>query len=103
MLTIAETYVGSILRALVYSAMVSMSSYYNLHGNYDEAISCLNAALNIRPDSDQSHYNLALAYSGQGKTAQAIAEYRAALQINPRHDKALVNLGATLAQQGNMT
>jgi len=85
------------------SAMVSMSSYYNLHGNYDEAISCLNAALNIRPDSDQAHYNLALAYSGQGKTAQAIAEYRAALQINPRHDKALVNLGATLAQQGNMT
>jgi tetratricopeptide (TPR) repeat protein len=85
------------------SAMVSMSSYYNLHGNYDEAISCLNAALNIRPDSDQAHYNLALAYSGQGKTAQAIAEYRAALQINPRHDKALVNLGATLAQQGDLT
>jgi tetratricopeptide (TPR) repeat protein len=85
------------------SAMVSMSSYYNLHGNYDEAISCLNAALNIRPDSDQAHYNLALAYSGQGKTAQAVTEYRAALQINPRHDKALVNLGATLAQQGDLT
>ena len=85
------------------SAMVSMSSYYNLHGNYDEAISCLNAALNIRPDSDQAHYNLALAYSGQGKTTQAIAEYRAALKINPRHDKALVNLGATLAQQGDLT
>jgi tetratricopeptide (TPR) repeat protein len=85
------------------SAMVSMSSYYNLHGNYDEAISCLNAALNIRPDSDQAHYNLALAYSGQGKTAQAIAEYRATLQINPHHDKALVNLGATLAQQGDLT
>jgi tetratricopeptide (TPR) repeat protein len=85
------------------SAMVSMSSYYNLHRNYDEAISCLNAALTIRPDSDQAHYNLALAFSGQGKTAQAVAEYRAALKINPRHDKALVNLGATLAQQGDLT
>jgi tetratricopeptide (TPR) repeat protein len=85
------------------SAMVSMSSYYNLHRNYDEAISVLSAALKIRPDSDQAHYNLALAFSGQGKTAQAIAEYRATLQINPRHDKALVNLGATLAQQGDLT
>jgi protein O-mannosyl-transferase len=85
------------------SAMVSMSSYYNLHGDYDKAVSCLNAALKIRPDYDQAHYNLALAFSGQGKTAQAIAEYRAALRINPRHDKALVNLGATLAQQGDLT
>jgi tetratricopeptide (TPR) repeat protein len=84
------------------SAMVSMSSYYNLHGNYDDAISALNAALKIRPDDDQAHYNLAVAYSGQGKTAQAIAEYRATLSLNPRHDKALVNLGATLAQQGDL-
>jgi protein O-mannosyl-transferase len=85
------------------SAMVSMSSYYNLHRNYDEAISCLNAALKIRPDSDQAHYDLALAFSGQGKTAQAIDEYRTTLKINPRHDKALVNLGATFAQQGDLT
>ncbi len=85
------------------SAMVRMSSYYNLHGNYSLAVDCLEPALQVRPDDPQLHYNLALALSGEGKTDRAVAEYRATLALDPRHDKALVNLGATLAQQGGLT
>jgi tetratricopeptide (TPR) repeat protein len=59
-------------------------------------------ALAIDPNSPLSEYNLADAFSRQGKPGEAIEHYRQALRIQPGYAEAHYNLGVTLAQQGKL-
>ncbi|HZP59479.1 MAG TPA: tetratricopeptide repeat protein, partial [Opitutaceae bacterium] len=64
----------------------------------DEAIAHYQAALKLRPDYPDAHFNLAnaLAKNPQQRT-EAIAQYEAALQANPNYADAHNNLGILLA------
>ena len=59
------------------------------------------AALKIKPDFAEAHYNLGSALLGQGSVEEAIYHYREALRIEPNHKKARENLDALLQRVGS--
>ena len=65
----------------------------------DEAIAHYKAALELKPDYADAHYNLAKTLSKiPGQRADAVAQYEAALQADPAYADADNNLGILLAQ-----
>ncbi len=54
----------------------------------------------MKPDSPETHNNLATALDAQGRVAEAIQHYEEALRLRPSDAKAHKNLGVTLYQQG---
>jgi Flp pilus assembly protein TadD len=68
----------------------------------DEAITCFQQALQIKPDYADAHYNLGNVLQQKGRVDEAIAHYQKALQINPGHAEAHNNLGNVLEQMGRV-
>ncbi|MEO8097795.1 MAG: tetratricopeptide repeat protein [Acidobacteriota bacterium] len=65
-------------------------------GRFDAAVELLTKAVAANPTDVGSHFNLALAYTLQGKDAQAIPEYRKVLELEPDVYEAHINLGQVL-------
>jgi tetratricopeptide (TPR) repeat protein len=61
--------------------------------NYPAAIEALEKAAAANPQDFAIRFNLALAYSLEGKDQQAIAEYRKVLELKPGLEPAITNLG----------
>lgn len=53
-------------------------------GNSENAISSINEALKIKPDSDDAYIDLGLIYLKLGKTGEAVKAFKKALSINPK-------------------
>jgi len=70
-------------------------------GQADEAISSYLEALRIAPTAG-THFDLAVAYQGQGRLDEAHEQYSRALALEPDHLGANMNLGALLYEQGRM-
>ncbi|HEY4990114.1 MAG TPA: tetratricopeptide repeat protein [Opitutaceae bacterium] len=67
-------------------------------GHASEAISHLEAAVRLRPDFADAHYNLGNALSSDpSRAGEAVTEYRTALGLEPRLNQARANLGRALA------
>jgi tetratricopeptide (TPR) repeat protein len=71
-------------------------------GQLDEAISRLQAAIDLRPENGPAHNNLAKALLQKGRGAEAMAHYRKFLEIEPQNVEARNILGTALIQQGRM-
>jgi len=65
----------------------------------DEAVSCFEQALEIKPDHEEAFYNLGNTLIAQKKLEEAAAAYRRALKIKPDYVDALSNLGTAYRQQ----
>ena len=84
------------------------TSYYNLgvtlmeKGNYAEAISEFQKALQLKPNSETAHNNLGLVLAIKGEVPQAIAEFKTALMLKPDHVNAHMNLAMALYQEGDL-
>jgi len=65
-------------------------------GRFDAAVEILSKAIATDPADLNAHFNLALAYSLQGKDAEAIPEYRKVLELDPTIYEAHINLGQVL-------
>ena len=52
-------------------------------GNYDGALSCYNAGIELRPNEEGLYYNMARACFEKGDAAAALRSLEAALKINP--------------------
>jgi tetratricopeptide (TPR) repeat protein len=69
-------------------------------GQLDDAISKLQAAIDLRPENAPAHDNLAKALLKKGRVAEAMVHYRKFLEIEPENVEARNTLGTALIQQG---
>jgi protein O-mannosyl-transferase len=71
-------------------------------GQLDEAISKLQAAINLRPENAPAHDNLAKALLKKGQVTEAMVQYRKFLELEPANVEARNTLGTALIQQGHV-
>lgn len=71
-------------------------------GQLDEAISKLQAAVDLRPENAPAHDNLAKALLKKGQVADAMIHYRKFLELEPANVEARNTLGTALIQQGHV-
>ncbi len=71
-------------------------------GQLDDAISKLQAAIDLRPENAPAHDNLAKALLKKGQVAEATVHYRKFLELEPANVEARNTLGTTLIQQGHI-
>jgi len=72
-------------------------------GRLPEAVSHLERAAQLRPDSGQIHSDLGIALAGTpGRLADAIAEFRTAMGLRPESAVPHINLGNGLMQAGRL-
>jgi tetratricopeptide (TPR) repeat protein len=68
-------------------------------GELDEAISKLQAAIDLRPENAPAHDNLAKALLRKGQVAEAMVHYHKFLELDPANVEARNTLGTALIQQ----
>ena len=71
-------------------------------GQVDDAISKLQAAIDLRPENAPAHDNLAKALLKKGRVAEAMVHYRKLLEIEPENVEARNTLGTALIQHGHV-
>jgi tetratricopeptide (TPR) repeat protein len=71
-------------------------------GQLEEAISRLQAAIDLRPENGPAHDNLAKAFLQKGRLEEAMVHYRKFLEIEPQNVEARNILGTALIQQGHV-
>src|SRR3954463_7071904 len=84
-------------------AMNNLGIIFLEKGQLDEAISNLQAAIDVRPENAPAHDNLAKALLRKGgHTAEAMVHYHKLLEIEPDNVEARNTLGTALIQQGQL-
>jgi len=68
-------------------------------GQLDDAISKLEAAIDLRPENAPAHDNLAKALLKKGQVTEAMVHYRKFLELEPANVEARNTLGTVLIQQ----
>ena len=71
-------------------------------GHLNDAVKAYEAALVIKPDYAEVHYNLGVALKDLLNLEGAVKSYRNAITINPHYPAAHNNLGTTLKELGQM-
>jgi cytochrome c-type biogenesis protein CcmH/NrfG len=71
-------------------------------GQLDDAISKLQAAIDLRPENAPAHDNLAKALLKKGQVTEAMVHYRKFLELEPGNVEARNTLGTALIQQGRV-
>jgi tetratricopeptide (TPR) repeat protein len=103
---IAYTRRGAVHVGLNYKQMIE-EAYYNrgiahgVLGNYKQAISDFDRAIEINPNYAKAYNNRGNAYAGLGNYKQAISDYDRAIEINPNYEYAYNNRGIAYACLGN--
>ena len=82
-------------------AMNNLGIIFLEKGRLDDAISNLQAAIDVRPENAPAHDNLAKALLQKGQVSEAMVHYRKFLEIEPDNVEARNTLGTALIQQGN--
>ena len=75
---------------------------YLRQGKLDEAISLLQAAVDLRPDNSPAHENLAKALLQKGSVADALVHYQKLLELQPDNIEVHNIVGTVLVQQGRV-
>src|SRR5438445_3324604 len=70
-------------------------------GNLDEAISLLQAAVDLRPENSPAHENLAKALLQKGQVTDALVHYRRLLELQPDNIEVHNIVGTVLIQRGH--
>ncbi|MCJ7542625.1 MAG: tetratricopeptide repeat protein, partial [Desulfobacterales bacterium] len=73
---------------------------YGKKGQYDQAISNFNKALEINPKLAVVYYNRGLAFDNKGQYDQAISDYTKAIELNQRYADAYYNRGLAFDNKG---
>jgi len=83
-------------------AMNNLGIIFLEKGQLDDAISNLQAAIDVRPENAPAHDNLAKALLQKGQVAEAMVHYRKFLEIEPDNVEARNTLGTALIRQGRL-
>ena len=83
-------------------AMNNLGIIFLEKGQLDDAISNLQAAIDVRPENAPAHDNLAKALLRKGQVVEAMVHYRKFLEIEPENVEARNTLGTALIQQGRV-
>jgi tetratricopeptide (TPR) repeat protein len=83
-------------------AMNNLGIIFLEKGQLDDAISNLQAAIDVRPENAPAHDNLAKALLRKGQVEEAMVHYRKFLEIEPENVEARNTLGTALIQQGHV-
>ena len=75
------------------TAYYNQGRAYGQKGQYDQAISDYNKAIEIDPKFATAYNNRGIAYRQKGQHDQAISDYNKALEINPRDAEAYNSRG----------
>lgn len=70
------------------TGLINLGVMYGQMGDYATAERLLREAVRLRPDKADAHWNLATAFTAQGKLAEAAAEFHATLKADPYHPQA---------------
>ncbi len=81
-------------------ALNNLGTIFLQNGQLDEAISKLQAAIDLRPENGPAHDNLAKALLKKGRLDEAMIQNRKFLEIEPQNVEARNTLGTALIQQG---
>jgi tetratricopeptide (TPR) repeat protein len=76
---------------------------YLRQGKLDEAISLLQAAVDLRPENSPAHENLAKALLQKGQVTDALEHYRKLLELQPNNIEVHNIVGTMLIQQGHIS
>jgi predicted Zn-dependent protease len=71
-------------------------------GKLDEAISLLQAAVDLRPDNSPAQENLAKALLQKGRIPEALVHYRKLVELQPDNYEVHNIVGTVLVQQGHI-
>jgi tetratricopeptide (TPR) repeat protein len=86
-------------RALAHKESGTVLEY---NGQTGEAIHQYQEAIRLKPDYDEAHYNLGLAFFRTGQMDEAIRQYQEALRLNPDYAEAHYDLGVALDRKGQI-
>jgi tetratricopeptide (TPR) repeat protein len=75
---------------------------YLRKGKLDEAISLLQAAVDLRPENSPAQENLAKALLQKGRVGDALVHYRKLMQLQPDNVEVHNIVGTVFVQQGNV-
>lgn len=86
---LAKTYAAAGMPAEA-SYAAAMGDYCK--GNYDSAISRLQAVVQAKPDLAEAYYGLGASYDKKGTSAKAIEAYQKTLELQPDYEAARVSM-----------
>jgi tetratricopeptide (TPR) repeat protein len=81
-------------------AYFDLGTKYLQQGEYDQAISGYNKALELNPRYSEAYLNRGIAYRNKGQHDQAVSDYGKVLQIDPKDARAYCNRGNALVEKG---
>ena len=84
------------------AALVNRGTEALERGNPAEAVLLYQEALQIKPDDEDLHYNLGIAYARQDMTDKALEHYSEALRLFPDYVEVHNNLGNLLMRKGRL-
>jgi tetratricopeptide (TPR) repeat protein len=90
------------LRPNVPAFHANLAEAYRALGQFDRAVGCCRAALNLWADYPEACCNLGLALQGLGKRNEAADQFRRALALRPDFATAHNNLGIVLRELGQL-
>ena len=79
----------------------NLGALLKMKGDTQNAITCFNKAIQIKPNYPEAHYNLGIALQEQGDLTAAIASYNTALQLKPNYPEAHWNSSLTMLLGGD--
>ena len=71
-------------------AFFNLGFAYHRTGQLDQAVGTYRLALKLKPDSPDTHFNLASVYADQLDYINAIKQYKETLKYNPGHQEAIL-------------
>ncbi len=81
----------------------NLGNAYRRFGQLDAALRCYDAALFLKADYVEAHYNKATVLQESGELDAAVDAYRIALRLKPDDIDTLNDLGSTLRRQGDLS
>jgi protein O-GlcNAc transferase len=82
------------------AASVHLSGLVAYQLGRDDALSLVERAIALKPDSADMHNDLGAMLAAYARLAEAVTSFKRAIDINPVHIEARSNLGMALARQG---